>query len=127
MRRPRLRGSLSAPARHTGSTERSLYSANRLRKSHGSSDRRFCSIETPHLRSVGGRALADAREIREQEPRCLDRIVPSRDSHNKCELCLYERRKLGSLSEHARVRGDEAVPRVGVMVEGEQELPIIER
>jgi hypothetical protein len=66
------------------------------------------------------------REIGEQESRCLDRIVPSGDSHDKRELCLYERRELGSLSEHAGVRRDETVPRVCVMVQGQQQLPIVE-
>ena len=48
-------------------------------------------------------------------------------SNDKCELCLDERCKLGSLSEHAGVRRDEAVPGVRVMVQGEQQLPVIER
>ncbi len=79
--------------------------------------RAVCGAETPNLRSIWSRALTDACQICEQEPRCLDWIVSSSYSHDKRELCLDECCKLRSLGEHAGVGRDETVPRVRVMVQ----------
>lgn len=44
----------------------------------------------------------------------------------RVSLVLDERRELGSLREHARIRRDETVPGIGVMVKREQQFPNLE-
>jgi hypothetical protein len=83
-------------------------------------------VELPDLRFVGFRPLADASEVSEQEAGRLQRVVARSDCDDKCEPGLNQDSQLARLPEHAAVCRDEAVPSPSVVVEGEQQLPIVE-
>lgn len=89
-----------------------------MRPAHG--------VQGPHLRLPRPGPLADARQVGEQQARCFHGVVTSLPRDDQRQLRLDERCELAALPEHAAVGRDEPVPRLGVVVESKQELPVVE-
>ena len=82
--------------------------------------------QRPDLGRVRLGPLADALEVGEQKSRGLHLVVAQLQHHDECQPCLDERCELRSLVQHAAVGGDQAVPGPLVVMQREQQLPVIE-
>lgn len=82
--------------------------------------------ENPRLRGVRPSPLADAGEVGKDKPGGLERVVTGLISDDDRQLRLHQHRQLARELEHAVVGRDEAIEGSRVMMQRQQDLPVIE-
>ncbi len=96
-----------------------------VEKIHDGLCRLTASAEPPDLGLGRRRVSNDVVEMCEQETRCFHEVVAPVVRDNECQVGLSQHGKLARLLEHRRVGCHETLPRAMMVVEREENLPVL--
>ena len=95
-------------------------------QSHGIVVRAVCGSKHPYLRMLSLRVSGDPGEISQHEAGCLQRVVAGGVRDHQREASLHQHGQFTRHRKHAAVCSDETVPLALVVMQSEQQFPVVD-